>query len=895
MNLSTTRALLWSILILSFSLDAQTNRLSFNWEAGPTVQIDGQNLAHPFMGGMDLIQWSRVDLNRDGVEDLAGFDRQGTRWLTFLAQNKHWISAPEYADSLPNINHWGLFRDFNCDGKKDLFSYTLGGIGVWKNTSTADSLSFTWALPGNYLMTNYGSSTTNLYNYNTDIPAILDFDNDGDIDIFTFGQRASIEWHEGTSNCGLDFTVNTSCWGRFEESGATNDLILNACTGVLKVDGAQKNNGSMHIGSTLLMLDLNNDTLQDVLIGDVSFSNLVAAYNTGDMDSAVVSAKDTSYPSAAPVTIPYFPAAFYEDMDFDGVKDLIVAPNLEGSINTKNNWLYKNTGSTAVPVWSAPDSAFLVDQMIDLGSAAKPALVDLDFDGDLDLIVGSDGTFVTSGNYQNSLYYFKNTGTIASPSFELMDTDFADCGANSLGQALSPAFGDLDGDMDQDMLVGLADGRIIYYENTGNFLNHSYAYRGQLQNIDVGNYATPALGDITGDGNPDLLIGNEFGNISMYHWSGAYPTIFTFVSDQWAGIDTRTPSAPSGYSVPAIVYGTDTTLLVGTMDNGVIQFDSLNVILNGAAAVDMQLATGTTASTTIEETPFGGSKRTGRTQLIIPVDELKNAGGSFGLIGQIGFEIGTNSSLYLTQGFTISMKHISDTALSTFQNQGFTQVFDGIRVMTTGWNDINLTTPFMWNGEDHLLVEICFSKHAQTGDIPVILSNTSYHSTLYGDAASWNAITNDGCAMPYAGKLKVRPNIRFNVVPSLREMDNHFISAGDRLHPAVGDINADGFPDLILGNKSGGLHYFIGKAFDDLSMEELAMEEPCVLYPNPATHFVQYKCPSTDVRGATIFNAMGQEILRFENECNLQLRAGIYIVRFEHLDGHHSTQRLVVQ
>ena len=95
------------------------------------------------------------------------------------------------------------------------------------------------------------------------------------------------------------------------------------------------------------------------------------------------------------------------------------------------------------------------------------------------------------------------------------------------------------------------------------------------------------------------------------------------------------------------------------------------------------------------------------------------------------------------------MKHISDTSLIGFQSTGFTQVYEGIRVLSTGWNDIQLYTPFQWNSVDHILIEICFSKHAQTGDIPVIYGNTPFRSVLIGDINGWNSITAKGCQMPF--------------------------------------------------------------------------------------------------------------------------------------------------
>ena len=882
--------------VCSPQLMAQTNRLNFTWTSGPAVKTATDTLAYGFHGGTDLPQWSRIDLNRDGLEDLVAFDRQGNRWITFLQQNNTWEAAPEYADSLPIVQNWALFRDFDNDGKKDLFAYVSGGMGVWKNNSNGYSLILEWALPGTYLTTNTGSSVSNLYNFSSDIPSISDIDDDGDIDILTFGQRSTIEWHEGLTQDSLNFQMNTTCWGRFEENLASNNLSLNGCQGVQKISSSS---GAAHAGSTLLVLDLNADTLRDVLIGDVSFTNLVAAYNGGLIDSAFMTSKDTLFPNISPTNIEYFPAAYYEDVNFDAIPDLIVSPNLNGSINQGNTWLYSNNGTFSNPSFNSLDSSFLVNEMLDIGSGARPTLCDLDFDGDYDLVVGGKGSYLAPGTYQSKLQLFTNIGTNTSPSFELTNSDLANAGFNNLGEDLSPTFGDLDGDLDPDLLIGAQNGFIYYYENSGTILSPSFTYKGALQSIDVGNNSTPSLGDLDGDGDLDLVIGNESGTVAYYKKTGVFPNIFTLEESSWAGIDMSSSSAPSGYSVPVIIYGSDTTLLIGSEDLGVVQKDSVRAIMNGSSSLDVVFDSGVISSNSPEETPFSGSKRNGRMQIILSSDELSAAGSTFGQLTSIGFEIGSNTSTYLTQGFSIGLKHLSDTAQVNFQNQGFQNVYQGIRVLTTGWNDVQFLSPFTWNGEDHIIIEVCFSKNAQTGDVPIIYGLTPFSSVLYGDVSAWNGITKDGCEMPYKNKSNKRPNVRFNLIPTLRDIDTHFKSSGKRLHPAVADLNADGYLDVIVGNMSGGLHYFEGTLFNDINITEApSIKINPVVYPNPATTEVFIAHQDASKASAALYTVLGKKVgdLVLNERNQIALAPGLYIVVVkDSSNAQVSVHKLIIQ
>ena len=155
-----------------------------------------------------------------------------------------------------------------------------------------------------------------------DIPDINDIDDDGDLDVLTFGVIGSrLEYHQnfsvenGFNSDSLIFEMKNACWGHFRETGFnTNTCILfDTCSS--NVSNPHKSSLTRHAGSTVLSLDLNNDNVKDVILGDVSFGNLVALENdnTGiNMNTSFIS-QDTTFPSnTVPVDLFLFPGSFYE-------------------------------------------------------------------------------------------------------------------------------------------------------------------------------------------------------------------------------------------------------------------------------------------------------------------------------------------------------------------------------------------------------------------------------------------------------------------------------------------------------------------------------------------------------------------------------------------------------
>ncbi|MBP7704471.1 MAG: VCBS repeat-containing protein [Caulobacter sp.] len=148
---------------------------------------------------------------------------------------------------------------------------------------------------------------------------------------------------------------------------------------------------------------------------------------------------------------------------------------------------------------------------IDVGDDATPTLVDLDGDGDLDLVVG---------NQAGEIHYFRNEGTTQVPDF-VEQTGAANPfdGITIASGGVRPALADMDRDGDLDLVAGAADGRVWYYVNVGDETSPSFqqVYDGDFSSgFDVGTFASPFVLDVDGDGDMDLLVGRGDGTVAYY-------------------------------------------------------------------------------------------------------------------------------------------------------------------------------------------------------------------------------------------------------------------------------------------------------------------------------------------------------------------------------------------
>jgi hypothetical protein len=130
-------------LFLAFIFSPLTLFAQFAYVLDESIAVrntDNTLLTMPWAGGLNAAQHNTLDLNQDGKDDLVIFDRMANKVITFINQDDHYQHAPHYEALFPSdISNFILLRDFNCDGKKDLFTSDVLGIKVYLNTSAPES------------------------------------------------------------------------------------------------------------------------------------------------------------------------------------------------------------------------------------------------------------------------------------------------------------------------------------------------------------------------------------------------------------------------------------------------------------------------------------------------------------------------------------------------------------------------------------------------------------------------------------------------------------------------------------------------------------------------------------------------------------------------------------
>jgi len=480
-------------------------------------------------------------------------------------------------------------------------------------------------------------------------------------------------------------------------------------------------------------VDIDNDNDFDVFIGE--YDGVINYYeNTGNAAEAVFTPMTGADNPLDGVDVGRKSTPTFVDVDDDGDFDAFIG-EYDGVIN-----YYRNDGTAAepafIPVTGSANPFAGVD--VELGSAI--AFVDWDADGDFDALIGN--------NSVNEACY-RNVGTPQAPVFDLdPDHDYLLFpSAPSWDYDLKPTFADMDGDGDFDAFAGLSD-TAYYYRNEGKPIDPYFVRRSGASNpldgVNVKRENAPALVDIDGDGDLDMFMGNELGDILYFRNDGTASdpdfTAVTGSANSLNAVEVRGHSAPAFADIDGD--GDPDAYIAQNyrMDGSVLYYRN-----DGTMNVpDFVLATGSA-------NPFGRSTK--------PMPAFVDMDGDGDLDAFSGSEAGTIFSYYRNDG---TVNSPSFTTLT-----GDANPLDLVRV------SMNSAPAFVDIDDD--------------GDFDVFVgaSNGVFYYRNDGTASAPVFVNESGSANPLA-------------------VENGESDSA----PAFADIDGDGDFDALIGNYDGLLNYY---------------------------------------------------------------------------------------
>jgi hypothetical protein len=448
----------------------------------------------------------------------------------------------------------------------------------------------------------------------------------------------------------------------------------------------------------------------------------------------------------------------FVDVDGDGDLDLISGERF-------GPFFYFENDAGVFTQQTGADDPF---RFADESRQSAPSFADLDGDGDLDMLSGS-----VNGNFS----YFENDGG------NFTQQTGADNPFNGVhvGFLSTPTFADVDGDGDLDMLSGQLFGTFFYFENNAGVFTQQTGSNNPFDGIDVGSNSTPSFGDVDGDGDLDMLSGENGGSFFYFENDAGTFTRQTGSNNPFDGVDVDLNSSPTFADVDG---DGDLDMLSGEYDGSFFYFE------NNAGVFTRQTGTnnpfngfdiGNVSNPTVADVDGDGDLDMLSGERFGPFFYFENNAGIF--TQQTGADNPFNNvdvGFYSTPTFA-DVDGDGDLDMFSGENNGRFLYFKndaGVFTQQTGADN-----PFN-NVDVGFYSTPTFADVDGDGDLDMF-SGTRYGSFLYFENNAGVFTQQTGADNPFTG-----------------------VDVGDRSSPTFGDVDGDGDLDMLSGGSNGDFSYF---------------------------------------------------------------------------------------
>ncbi|MFZ1322618.1 MAG: FG-GAP-like repeat-containing protein [Ignavibacteria bacterium] len=580
------------------------------------------------------------------------------------------------------------------------------------------------------------------------------------------------------------------------------------------------NSGISSINNTVSTAgDINGDGYSDVIIGSSNTNSGTGAvliyYGSATGSNLTPNTTLTGSQAASLYGVSVSTAG---DADGDGYSDIIVGSSEydNGQTNEGIAYVYRGSSSGLIttPYWTyesnQADSKF--------GSSVSGA-GDVNGDGYSDVIIGSPNYFLSVG--RTSLFLGSGSGISVTPDWTYDAVNFGD----QLGSSVSTA-GDVNGDGYADVIIGsptysngeTAEGRALVFNGsaTGLPANPDWTNESNQVSANFGNSVFTA-GDINGDGLSDVIVSAKLfdngeadeGKIFVYNGSSAGVS----TSSNWSTTEGQVGS-DYGCSVSSAgdVNGdgySDVIIGASRFDNG--ETDEGMVFAYYGSSSGLPLSPDWSTEINIPGANFGNSVSTagdvngdGYSDVIIGANKYTNpvvdAGVAIMFYGSatgLTVEALPPSIFQTGAGTGISVSTAGDV-----NGDGYSDVIVGANKWDAGQTDegkafvyfgsvtgISFITP-NWTAEGNQTSANFGISVSTAGDV----NGDGYSDVIVGSNLYNSGQADEGKAYVYFGSASGLSATANWTAESNQANANFGISVS-----SVGDVNGDGFSDVIVG------------------------------------------------------------------------------------------------